>query len=333
MKLPRLLGRVVAVIACVPLCAVAILIVLPHSNPLNSDSEIFIASSASVAEVAGASALPDHYALLTRDMYIVRDGATIVLSEPSIAGFWGTYCKVTVDSCGRELPCVDEQAVESYFSSVLMPLLQKKETVGVAESKFGSFTYRQSDFGIDAKRSAGLIVDALQGRISEVSEYGCDYDFSRGSSVVEDPIVAVGVVSAGTDGAYAPKYIEVDQSQQHLYAWEEGRIVLDFPVSGFFDRYAFFGVYKIYNKSPNAWSPIAKKWMPFWMAYYYDPIQDAWMGIHEIVYWYDENGVYQQESSDSIGQQKSAGCIRLDRGKTEILYNWVEVDIPVLIHP
>ena len=94
-----------------------------------------------------------------------------------------------------------------------------------------------------------------------------------------------------------------------------------------------YGVFKIHNKSENAWSPIAEKWMPYWMAYYYDASQAAWLGIHELVWWTDDSGEYVEESSESIGQKKSGGCIRLDRGQAEELYNMVEVDMPVLIHP
>jgi lipoprotein-anchoring transpeptidase ErfK/SrfK len=135
-----------------------------------------------------------------------------------------------------------------------------------------------------------------------------------------------------TNGKYADKYIEIDHSQQHLYAWENGEVIYDWEVSGVLDHYAVFGVFQIYEMAPQAWSDIAEKWMPFWMAYYWDPKQEAWFGLHGLVWWEDSEGVH-YESEDSIGKKKSGGCIRVTVDQAEVLYNWTYSGMPVLIHP
>jgi len=209
----------------------------------------------------------------------------------------------------------------------------------MAKNANGSFLYDTGDMGPDIDGLTGDIASVLTERIAVYTASVCGDSGGRGGESMEVPSVPSSTVRVesvevpGTNGTYADMYIEIDHSQQQMYVWEGGKVTREYGVSGFFDRYHFFGVFSIINKSDNAWSSIAKKWMPFWMAYYYDPAQSAWLGIHELVYWTDENGVFHEEGSDSIGPKKSGGCIRLDRGKAEELYNWAEVGIPVLIHP
>lgn len=138
---------------------------------------------------------------------------------------------------------------------------------------------------------------------------------------------------SGTDGKYKSKYIEIDDSQQMIYAWEDGEIWNSYRMSGAYTDYTVFGVFKIREKADNAWSPIAEKWMPYWMSFYYDTDQEAWYGIHELTWWTDETGERVYETSENIGKRKSAGCLRVDRGEAEELYDWSYVGMPVLIHP
>lgn len=295
---------------------------------------------------------------LVREIYVIYDGTTVVLSPETVRLMYRETCPYA-DKYDMDTPCVNAGYVQTYISEHLKHILDGDLEYKVAANKMGSFSYRDPGNGLDEPKLVSDIVSLLsvrarlyrqrilggqeglaggsesykegvEGIADEIGEHITAVD---ASAIANDTVYADKIEIAGTEGNYAEKYIEIDDSQQHLYAWEGGELAADYEVSGFFEEYAVYGVFSIKNKSPNAWSPIAEKWMPFWMAYYFDPIQQAWFGIHELVYWTDKDGVYHEESSDSIGNRKSGGCIRLDRGEAELLYEWVDVGIPVLIHP
>lgn len=280
----------------------------------------------------------DFLAYITSDIYVQYRGMTVVLDRSDVMDFVRTDCPNTEEHCGVEVPCVKVNEVRDHVDVRLTKLWQSLMKYETLTNNKGSFTYEKSGWMPNKEGAVESIVKILSQRIENFSGMDCNVlgvssDMNRQLGTVNN-IVSVGEVdNPGTDGTYAAKYIEIDDSDQHLYAWENGEIVMEYDVSGFYLEYAVYGVFQVYEKSPNAWSPIAEKWMPYWLSYYYDPIQQAWFGIHELVWWDDENGVRHYESADSIGKRKSGGCIRLDRGPAKIVYDWADVGMPVLIHP
>jgi hypothetical protein len=270
------------------------------------------------------------------DMYFVYDGKTIVLSSLDVQSFLRSDCRASDDDCVSVIPCVDIEATQTYINDRLHSMLVGQLVVSEARNKNGSYLYSVSDWSLDEGTLLKDVVENLSTRISGYRRGVCEFGPDGVASIKElqrNPVIWVlKKESPGTDGQYASRYIEIDNSQQHLYLWQDGNVIKDYEISGFYDEYAVYGVFSIVNKSTNAWSSIAKKWMPWWMAYYYDDRQNAWLGIHELVYWTDANGVYHEESSDSIGKKKSGGCIRLDRGPAKEFYDLIDVGTPVLIH-
>ena len=290
---------------------------------------------------------------LTEEIYVIYDGATVVISGETVALMYREQCPYA-DEYETDSPCVNVVKVREYTEMHLLRLLDGNPQFKIAKSRWGSFSYRVPGNGPDKDQLISDIVSMLsvrsrqyrmeilygsEGAVAGANDERFDLEIEGKLSpadieaIANDTVFVDNVEIPGTDGTYADKYIEIDDSQQHLYAWEDGELAADYEVSGFFDEYAVFGVFSVRNKALNAWSPIAEKWMPFWMAFYYDPKQQAWFGLHELVYWTDEEGEYHEESSESIGEKKSGGCIRLDRGEAEKLYDWAEVGMPVLIHP
>lgn len=199
-------------------------------------------------------------------------------------------------------------------------LLEQANVEGIKQEEFASYKYYANDYGPDITSVANEIYVNLLGRLAANTG---NLDFISVKSKYHP----------GTNGKFTnKKYLELDHSVQVIYAWEDGELYRSWYASGFYDEYAVFGVFDLKNKSKNAWSPIAEKWMPYWMAFYYDGKQQAWFGLHELVYWYDDEGNYIEESSDSIGNKKSGGCVRLDRGEMKELYDWAEVGMYFLIH-
>ncbi|MBI4276608.1 L,D-transpeptidase [Candidatus Uhrbacteria bacterium] len=83
-----------------------------------------------------------------------------------------------------------------------------------------------------------------------------------------------------------------------------------------------YGVHKILNKTPRAWSGLAKLWMPWWMAF-----KGSKYGIHELPEW--PGG--KKEGADHLGKRVSHGCVRLGVGPAKKLYDWAEVGTIVIV--
>lgn len=135
-----------------------------------------------------------------------------------------------------------------------------------------------------------------------------------------------------TEGEYSSRYNEVDISQQRMYVWRDGELSKTYIISSGDHDLTPYGIFKIKNKAPRAWSEIYEKWMPYWMAFTYPPGLDGWVGFHELTYWYDEYGNKVLEDESRLGQRVSGGCVRLGRGEAEEFYNMSEVGDDVLIH-
>ncbi|MBN1617778.1 L,D-transpeptidase family protein [Candidatus Dojkabacteria bacterium] len=278
---------------------------------------------------------------LTKPIIITGDGSTLVLTRELLISFWNLEC--TSESVDQDIDntndtqvslnvCVQKDVVSSTVIPMLNDLyndiLNSKKTV---KNHNGSFEYRTCDYGPDLDLIISDLTNLLERRLALLNEYNGRIDESR--LIGNDTITVSFIDLPGTDGTYVTRYIEIDQTQQKMYLWQDGQLYKSYGISGSYDDYAVYGVYSVMNKSTNAWSDVAKKWMPYWMAYYYDPRQKAMLGIHELVWWDDENGVRHVEPSSNIGTPKSTGCIRLDRGAAKEVYDWAEIGTPILIHP
>lgn len=138
-------------------------------------------------------------------------------------------------------------------------------------------------------------------------------------------------ITAGTDGKYADKYIEIDNSQQRLYAWEEGDIIKEIALSGPVYGYQVYGVFPIVDKGREPIAP-GGKYMPYWMAFYYSKKQDSWYGLHALIWGYNEDGTKWYEPARNIGTRQSAGCIRMMFDDAKWLYENFEKGDLILIH-
>jgi hypothetical protein len=135
-----------------------------------------------------------------------------------------------------------------------------------------------------------------------------------------------------TDGRKADRYIEVDISQQRMYLFNRGQLSATYRVSSGLDTPTPPGSYRILNKAPNAFSKIYNVFMPYWMAFYFDPKLGASLGIHELPYWMDSTGKKIQRPRDFIGSPHTGGCIALDVGVAREVYAFADVGTPLYIY-
>lgn len=125
-------------------------------------------------------------------------------------------------------------------------------------------------------------------------------------------------------GKKLKKKIEVNIKQQELSYFLGSAKLGNFKIStGKTSMPTPKGDFLIKNKHPKAWSKKYGLWMPYWMG-----INDGKIGIHELPEW--PGG--KKEGANHLGIPVSHGCIRLGIGSAKILYDWAEIDTPILIY-
>jgi hypothetical protein len=117
------------------------------------------------------------------------------------------------------------------------------------------------------------------------------------------------------------KRIEISLPEQRLRAYEDGQLVYDFTCSsGMSSTPTIAGQFQVLFKEPNAYAPRWDLEMPYFMAVYQEG-PDFFNGVHELPI--TSRG--QRLWAGVLGWPASYGCIILDIGDAEALYNWASV--------
>lgn len=125
-------------------------------------------------------------------------------------------------------------------------------------------------------------------------------------------------------GTKLGKRIEINTGAQRLAYFLGGVKMGEFIIStGKRSMPTPKGHFKIDGKKLRAWSAQYGLWMPYWMS-----LRNGYFGIHELPEW--PSGY--KEGADHLGKPVSHGCIRLDIGHAEFLYNWAEINTQVFIY-
>jgi lipoprotein-anchoring transpeptidase ErfK/SrfK len=132
--------------------------------------------------------------------------------------------------------------------------------------------------------------------------------------------------SPATRGPQAPgagRVIEIDLGSQSLRAWQDGRVVLEAPVStGAPGTETPTGRFRVLSKETRHWSTQFGVWMPWAMRVV------GGIFIHELPVTTDGRRL----GASSLGRPVSHGCIRVGVGAAERLFRWASVGTPVVIH-
>jgi len=121
------------------------------------------------------------------------------------------------------------------------------------------------------------------------------------------------------------KYILVDISEQHLYAYESGLLVYSFVASTGMNNATRVGVFSVLDKIPNAYGATWNIWMPNWLGIYWAGTLEN--GIHALPIL--SNGLRLWDGY--LGTPISYGCVVLGVNESQMLYDWVTVGTPVEI--
>ncbi len=130
-------------------------------------------------------------------------------------------------------------------------------------------------------------------------------------------------VPAGPSGQ--GKEIQIDISEQRIYAYQEGKLVFNFVASTGIGNSTRIGTFKVLDKIPNAYSNSFNIWMPYWMGIYYSGTLEN--GIHGLPLL--TNGV--ELWGNLLGKPATYGCIEARTSEIKKLYEWAEIGTPVII--
>lgn len=128
--------------------------------------------------------------------------------------------------------------------------------------------------------------------------------------------------SINTNGS---KYILVDISEQHLYAYENSNLVFSFVASTGINNATRTGIFAVQTKLDNAYGATWNIWMPNWLGIYYSGSLEN--GIHALPIL--PNGATLWEGF--LGRPVSYGCVVLSTYESKLLYDWAEMGTPVEI--
>lgn len=208
---------------------------------------------------------------------------------------------------GNDIEDVNEYVVEN-----VIPFIN--DTCGgktTTENKNGSFQHWSEDIAPNTYGLTERIYQALRYEFEEITV-----------ETFKGPY---------TDGKYADKYIEVDNSTQQLFAWKNGEVIKTINLSAAKDDYVVRGVFPIVDKGVNPKAP-SGRYMPYWMGFYYSKSQESWYGLHGLVWWYDDNGKAVYEPRTNIGIRRSNGCVRMVKEDIKFLYENYDRGDHILIH-
>lgn len=121
------------------------------------------------------------------------------------------------------------------------------------------------------------------------------------------------------------KWILIDISEQHMYAYEDDRLVYSFIASTGIGNSTRIGTFKVLDKIPNAYSQRFNIWMPYWMGIYYSGTLEN--GIHGLPKLW--NGV--ELWGNLLGKPATYGCIETRTSEAKLIYDWAEIGIKVVI--
>jgi lipoprotein-anchoring transpeptidase ErfK/SrfK len=122
------------------------------------------------------------------------------------------------------------------------------------------------------------------------------------------------------------KTIVVKISEQRVYAYEGDQETFNFPASTGRGNTTLAGNFSILDKIPNAYSDPWGFYMPDWMGIYWAG-SDLENGFHSLPVLADG----QQLWADQIGTPVTYGCVVLQPGDMQQLFDWAEIGTPVEI--
>ena len=119
------------------------------------------------------------------------------------------------------------------------------------------------------------------------------------------------------------RWIEINLSQQRLYAWEGNRLIYDYLVSTGKWAPTPTGTYRVWIKLASTTMKGGSKALG---TYYYLP------NVPCTMYFFRGYGIHGAYWHNNFGQPMSHGCVNMRPSESCVLFNWSSVGTRVYIH-
>lgn len=232
----------------------------------------------------------------------------------SIIGSWLSFVKQD----GKLVTVVDAGKVKSYTKTVndAIYIAPKNHLINTVNGEVKSDEPGTEGLGVDQDKLAGQIVAGLPGITAPL--------------VLQVPtmVLPFKTVYNRTINLDAGRYIEINLSSQHLWAYQDHQVVYDSPVTSGATGAGLGtveGLFSIYDKARN------RNLNGYAIGYNYNVFVQYWMPF------YKDYGLHDASWRSSFGGQDyyyggSHGCVNLPLATAEWLYNWADIGTPVWVH-
>ncbi|MGD9100238.1 MAG: LysM peptidoglycan-binding domain-containing protein [Anaerolineae bacterium] len=291
------------------------------ANGLGSSHTIYVGQQLIIPRSASNPPEPVALPTNTDSAYVVQWGDTL----SAIARRYGVTTEALMQANGLFSPHTIYAGQRLVISGTLTPTSEVLTLVNGAQtspSLGDTYVVRSGDTLSQIARQFGLSLTAL----------------ARLNGITNPALIHPGQVLRLSDAApfdqahgmplssNGDKRIEVNLSQQHLYAYEGERLVYSFVASsGVASSPTRSGEFRVQSKLPRAYGSAWGIWMPYWLGIYWaGPVEN---GIHALPVL--SNG--QTLWAGYLGRPVSYGCIVLGTFEAQLLYEWAEIGTPVSI--
>jgi lipoprotein-anchoring transpeptidase ErfK/SrfK len=251
------------------------------------------------------------------------NGQTITPSPADIAG-WLDFVKKP-DGAGYDLvPVVDNAKLKGYVNNLATRLNVSPVSEQVRTINGTSTVLTQGQNGTDIDQTG--LTNALASAVTNQQPL---------TYAIQSYSVPYQTLNTDLHSLNLPQYIEVNLTTQHLWAWQNGQVVYDSPVTSGATGAGFgtpTGLFAIYYKAQNVWlngqeygplynyNDFVQYWMPFYSGY----------GLHDASW---RHGLFGETSGYSgYWYDGSHGCVNLPLATAAFLYGWAPVGTPVWVH-
>jgi LysM repeat protein len=182
------------------------------------------------------------------------------------------------------------------------------------------------------------VVQAGQTLASIAREYGMPYPWLQDANPGVGDTLSVGqVLTIPSPDKLLPlpvvenKRVVVSLSQQRMWAYENGTLKWEWPVStGIPSSPTSPGVFQVQTHEPNAYASNWDLWMPNFMGIYRPvPTSDFMNGFHG----FPTRGGSTLLWTDDLGHPVTYGCILVSSTNATALYEWAEAGMVVEVQP
>jgi lipoprotein-anchoring transpeptidase ErfK/SrfK len=265
-----------------------------------------------------SSAMQQTQKLLQVPITITSNGKTF---QPTSAqkGAWVVYQPNPPNQAPGLTPSLSSAAIVAYLQTIApqINVAAVPHRVNVLDGVASDIQAGQNGLQLDTSTLASKIISSV----------GSGQPLTLAAPTV--PVAFTTQYNNATSLPY-PKYVEVNLTTQHLWAYQDHQLVYDSPITSGATGAGFptvTGTFSVLSKQTDR-HLVGYQYGP---AYNYDVFVQYWMQF------YEGFGLHDASWRSSFGgpdyyYDGSHGCVNLPLATAAWLYNWVDIGTPVWVH-